>query len=870
MRRISIQALSCFILISVAHAAAPSPAAPAQATGSSSTVEVYVTDPTGAVIPGATVTIENRPARFTRSAQTDPSGAVRFMNIPPNPYHIQITAPGFQPHAQDVMVRTSVPIVVKSVLTLAEERQSVDVHSDAAEMVESVPTAHVDIDRELFSKLPRQSPAAGISDAITLAAPGVVADSNGFFHPLGDHAETGFSVDNQPITDQQSKQFTNQLPLNAIGSFEVMTGAAPAEYGDKASMVVNAITRSGLGAKKPFGNVSLSYGSFGTPAENLGIGWGAEKWGNYIVANITRSGRYLDTPEFSPLHDIGNNQQFFDRFDWSPSEKDTAHLNLFLGRSWFQIPNTYDQAAGGQDQRQMVRTYNIAPGWVHLFGPTVALTVSPFYRQDELRYYPSRDPFADLPATVSQSRDLRNYGVKADLAYVKGIHNLKIGTQLTRYRLDETFNFGVTAPDFNPVCLTSSNGPVLTPSLTDPAACAGLGYIANPILQPGLIPYDLTRGGRLFGFRGATDINQASFYIQDSMTFGGFTVQAGLRGDIYNGLSSDTGIQPRIGVSYLYKPTATVFRASYARFFETPYNENLVLSSSTGAGGLASNVFGAYGAQPLRPGRRNQYNTGIQQGIGRYLSLDGEYFWKFTDNAFDFDTLFNTPIQFPIEWRKSKIDGVSARLNLVPTHGFSAFTVLGHTRARFFGPENGGLIFNSPIDFSVFRIDHDQAFEQTTQLRYQHGKDGLWFTFTWRYDSGMVAGAVMTPDDAFALTPNQQTTIGLYCGTQFATLTAPITACPANQVLNSQLVNIPKPGTANADTNPARIAPRHLFDMAFGTDNLFHHKEGPRWTLQFSATNLTNDVALYNFLSTFSGTHFIAPRSYRVELGYAF
>lgn len=872
MRRILILSLGCFVAIAaMAWAADAVPDPPgAQATGNAGTVEVDVTDPTGAVIPGAAVTIENRAARFSRSGQTDANGIARFTNLPPNPYHIEVNAPGFQPQAQDVTARTSVPVTVKAVLVVAQEKETVEVHSDASELVESVPTAHTDIDRELFSKLPRQTPAAGISDAITLASPGVVADSNGFFHPLGDHAETGFSVDNQPITDQQSKQFTNQLPLNAIGSFEVMQGAAPAEYGDKASMVVNAITRSGLGAKKPFGNVSLSYGSFGTVTENLGIGWGAQKWGNYIVANVTRSGRYLDSPEFSPMHDIGNNQQFFDRFDWSPSEKDNMHLNLFFGRSWFQIPNTYDQAAAGQDQRQMVRTYDVAPGWVHLFSPSVALTVSPFYRQDEVRYYPSRNPFADLPATVSQSRDLRNYGVKTDLAYVKGIHNLKIGTQITRYHLNESFNFGVTDPAFNPVCVTSEDSPVLTPLPNDPAACAAAGYMPNPDVQPGLIPYDLTRGGSPFMFRGVANIDEAAFYIQDSITLRGLTVQAGLRGDIYSGLSSDHGIQPRIGVSYLYKPTATVVRASYARFFETPYNENLVLSSSTGAGGLASNVFGGYGAQPLRPGRRNQYNAGMEQGIGRYLSVEGDYFWKFTDNAFDFDTLFNTPIQFPIEWRKSKIDGVSARVNLVPIHGFSAFTVIGHTRARFFGPENGGLIFNSPIDYSVFRIDHDQNFEQTTQLRYQHGKDGVWFAFTWRYDSGMVAGAVTNQDEALALTANQQTTIGLYCGNVFATPTAPLTACAPGQPFNSKLINIPAPGTANPDTNPPRIVPRHLFDLAFGTDNLFHRKEGPRWTLQFSATNLTNDVALYNFLSTFSGTHFVAPRSYRVELGYSF
>ena len=53
---------------------------------------------------------------------------------------------------------------------------------------------------------------------MTLASPGISADSNGLFHGLGDHASNSFSVDGQPITDQQSKVFSNQIParLGAI------------------------------------------------------------------------------------------------------------------------------------------------------------------------------------------------------------------------------------------------------------------------------------------------------------------------------------------------------------------------------------------------------------------------------------------------------------------------------------------------------------------------------------------------------------------------------------------------------------------------------------------------------------------------------
>jgi outer membrane receptor protein involved in Fe transport len=345
-------------------------------------------------------------------------------------------------------------------------------------------------------------------------------------------------------------------------------------------------------------------------------------------------------------------------------------------------------------------------------------------------------------------------------------------------------------------------------------------------------------------------------------------VTGGLRIDHYDGLVSATGVQPRAGVSYQLKQSGTVLRAAYSRTFETPYNENLVLSSSTGQGGLATNLFGAFGSQAIQPGRRNQFNVGLQQTATKFLLLDADYFWKFTDNAFDFGTLLNTPIQFPISWRKSRIDGIAVRLSTPQFHGVQVITSMGHTRARYFGPSNGGLIFNSPLDTGVFRIDHDQAFQQTTQIRYETSRNGPWFGFVWRYDSGLVAGAVPDLESALGLTGAQQAAIGFFCGGERASVNAPITECASTNYGATRLV-IPKSGTADADHNPPRIAPRHLFDVAVGTENLLK-TDRVRMTARFTVVNVTNDVALYNFLSTFSGTHFITPRAYQAALGIVF
>ena len=194
---------------------------------------------------------------------------------------------------------------------------------------------------------------------------------------------------------------------------------------------------------------------------------------------------------------------------------------------------------------------------------------------------------------------------------------------------------------------------------------------------------------------------------------------------------------------------------------------------------------------------------------------------------------------------------------------------MGHTRARFFGPEVGGLIFNSPVNDAVFRIDHDQALQQTTNAHYQPHRNGTWIGFIWRYDSGLVAGAVSSLDDALSLTAAQQAAIGFFCGSQQATLVNPITSCGGANFFGATRLQIPATGTANDDYNPPRIAPRHLFDLAVGTDNLFRG-DRRRTALKFSVVNLTNEVALYNFLSTFSGTHFVSPRVLQGEIRFIF
>ncbi len=959
----------------------------AQSASNSGSINGIVVDPTGAVVAGAKVEIHNPVSQYDRTTASDSKGNFSFTNVPFNPYHMTVAAEGFATAVQDVDIRSIVPTSVKIALQVTGTQTTVNVEASASDLLENDPSFHTDVDRNLYQKIPLESTTSELSSEVTLATPGIAADSNGLFHGLGDHAENSFSVDNQPITDQQSKVFSNQLPLDAVQSMEVISGAPPAEFGGKTSVVIVATTRSGQGVTPPHGSVTASYGSFGSSNLGFDVAYGGKNWGNYISANGMNTGRFLDPPEYTVIHDKGNEENLFDRVDYQFNGKDAVHLDFQYTRSWFQTPNTFDDQSaapwsglygilpsvenyagivpigtptgfipgptvGPADQSSKIQTLNIAPSWTHVLNTTAVSTVGVWVRRDGYTYNHSGNPFADLgdPSlqrqTVGQSRSLLNAGMRASVSYVKGINNVKGGVTYEQTFLNEDDTVGIVDPVYNAPCITLDTVAtdrafgtyVAVPGFTDPSQCVGpnqpnvalnpstglstdAGFPVNPnapnstlypAFNPVLRPYDLTRGGVLYNVQAQdpllthTDIKELALYVEDTINWRNWNLNLGMRGDVYNGLADHSQAEPRLGVAYNIKQTNTVLRASYAHTLESPFNENLILSSLGCANPVLSPLLLcsaalAGKANPLSPGLRNEYHVGIEQAFGKYLVFSGEYIWKYTHLGYDFSVLGDTPITFPIEWTKSKIPGYAGRISVPNYRGFSALFVFSSVAARFFPPQLGGAGATVGAPGLPFRIDHDEKFNQTTHLQYQFGKRGPWMGFNWRYDSGLVSGNTPCygtntpyndcPQSFFPnglpvtiggqpgilmndyvgnpLTADLESEAGFTCNGVKATPTVPLPSiCPAN-TFTSNLIDIPAPGKENDDHDPQRIQHRSLFDLAVGHDNIFRG-DSYKVSLQFTAINLANKYALYNFLSTFSGTHYVTPRSISGELGFHF
>ena len=172
---------------------------------------------------------------------------------------------------------------------------------------------------------------------------------------------------------------------------------------------------------------------------------------------------------------------------------------------------------------------------------------------------------------MRKTASLTNAGVRSDYSWVKGIHNVKAGVTYQQTFLNENDSFGIIDPTLLPSTLDAAGNPCFN-------AGTGIAVPGTPCAT--LLPIDLTRGGNLFNFRGSTDVKELVDVRAGHDHERRWSFNLGIRGDLYNGLSSARQAEPRVGIAYNIKPTNTVLRVSYARTLETPFNENLIIATT--------------------------------------------------------------------------------------------------------------------------------------------------------------------------------------------------------------------------------------------------------------------------------------------------
>ncbi len=676
--------------------------AKAEGTG---TVTGTVTDPTGAIIPGALIHLRSV-GDFKATATTDANGQYKLMNVPLGHFSLTVEVRGFTSLQYTGELKSPVPFVqdihFESVGRRLQRVTVKEIINNEAALETRSSTTRQNLDPEQFEKWP-SAPQNQVMSAVIESVPGVVPEENGRMHVRGSEMQPQYVLDGVPFSDTLGGTAGTGLDTENLRAAEMITGNIPAEFGGKSSSVVNLATKSGLGA--PWrGALAFSAGSLETSAIDAEAGGKIKKVGIFLTADASNSHRFLDPPEIQNFRNRGGLVHVFGRFDWQASRNDVVRLSLSSNGSGFQVPNLLEQEEEGQRERQELRDDYEALHWTHVFNSTTVGDLALFRRSSTVKL---RDPdLTGSPFFIEQHRNQRTEGLHASLSKDWARHAVKVGVEGSRLPQSERFTLAVTDPeDVDP------DSPVL----------------AYTIDQP-------------FLFNAKHTGTRASWYVQDHVRITQhFSADVGLRFDYYDLLIHDTAFSPRIGLAYYLERTGTVFRASYNRLFDTPSLENLLLSSSPDAAKLSSDD--DIPAVPVPAERQDMYEFGVQQKLGSRLRLDVRRYVKTIRNSADDEQLFTTAVVFPVALSHADIRGTEVRLDLALVRGFSGYASYANARATDTGPLVGGLFLGGDEEgvfegASNFPADQDERNEVQFGVTYSH-RSGAWLHFTGRHDSGL-------------------------------------------------------------------------------------------------------------------------------------
>ena len=559
---------------------------------------------------------------------------------------------------------------------------------------------------------------------------------------------------------------------------------------------------------------------------------------------------------------------------------------------------------GNADQRSKIGTFNISPTYTRVISNNSVFNLGAFVRKDLYNYYPSGNPLADLGPSNLQTSSISQIPHSHQHRGPCGLL-LRQRDQQPQDRRAVRADFPARArlawawsipPTTRPASTSTATRCLVTPDPIRLRRRRRRSRIGNYL--PVLAPYDLTRGGTDYNYFGHTDVKELALYIEDQIKAGNWHFNLGLREDLYNGLTDANQTEPRVGIAYNIKPTGTVLSVSYARTLETPFNENLVLSSSGCSNAVLAPLLACTPGRIGNPSARLPQRVPRQPAAGLRKTCRGQRRVHLEVHPQRLRLQRAGQHAHHLPHRLAQLQ--DSRL-CAPRRGsrgprLQRLFVTSSVAARFFPPQSAGA--GAPprpgrIIHSASITTRSSTRPRTFSTRFPRWQlvNGLWGGFNWRYDSGLVAGSVpcynvtdpnslcsrhdlaITPGgqpgvDLSGLTADEQFEAGITCNGVTATLTSGFTSCDAQDTPRSWS-RFPRPAPRTT-TRTRRASRRAVFSTRHvGKNNLFH-KEHFKTDLDLTAINVTNKYALYNFLSTFSGTHYVTPRALTAKVTFNF
>jgi outer membrane cobalamin receptor len=756
------------------------------ATAQSNTgdLRLKVTDPSGAPVR-ALATVTSGVNNFRETYSTDESGAATIKRLPYGIYTVDIRRDGFAPFTETVEIRTAAPTDFTAKLAIASASSSVQVN-DSATLIDPYRTGSINrIGTDQIEDRESSIPGRSLQDLVN-SQPGWLYEGNAVLHPRGSEYQTQIVVDGIPLQDNRSPSFGPEIEADDIHSMSIYTADFPAEYGRKMGGVVELNTTHDLG-EGFHGKVVLSGGSFDTAG---GFAAGQYQWGKNTLG-VTASGdmtsHYLNPVVPQNFTNKGTTGDFSVRFERDLTDRDRISFSVRHELSRNEIPNEIVQQDAGQLQNgDNFETMGIV-SYQHIFSPNVVGDFRGMVRDNANDLY--SNPLS-TPVIAFQHNYFRQAYFKGTVAVHKSRHEIKVGVESDATFLHEGFNSLIT--DFSQF---------------------------DPDTPP------------TFNFTGDRPDLEQSAFVQDQIRLGKWTVSAGLRWDHYQLIVNQNAVSPRLGVAYYIPSLDLVFHATYDRIFQTPSNENLLISSSSQIVSLSDEVL----RLPVKPSHGNYYELGFSKGFFGQLKFDVNAYSRRVDNFADDDQLLSTAVSFPIAFDKAYIYGLEGKLEIPNWHRFSGFASYSYMVASAYLPVTGGLFLGDDATSALdditgrFWVSQDQRNTVRTRVRYDLTKR-VWGAVGGDYGSGLPFEFGGTEADAAA---------------QYS-----------QQVLDR--VNFDK----------GRVRPSLSIDASMAAE--LYRKEKFNVHIQADGENLNNRLNVIDFGGLFSGNAIGPSRSWSLRLTTAF
>ena len=753
---------------------------PVFAQSNTGELRLRVTDPSG-LATKSSVEIVSEVNHFRQSLTTDDAGYLEVKRLPFGVYRLRVRHAGFATYSGSVEIRSAAPTIQLVKLGLTPMETTIEVKENDILIDPQRGGSVSRIGQQTIDDRITSLPGRSVQDLVN-TQPGWLYEGNAVLHPRGSEYQTQYVLDGIPLTDNRSPGYGPEIEADSLQSMSVYTAGIPAEYGRKMGGVVEVntarITQQGF-----HGEVVLSGGSFNTAGGYTMLQYLEGKNTFGVTAAGAMTGRYLSPPvpdNYTNNGTTGDFSGFFER-DFTPSDRLSLMYRHELAH--FDIPNEYIQQAVGQRQDGGIFENLGMFSYQHLFS---ANTVGSFGGMIRDNYNSLSSNPLSTPVIAFQRNNFTEAYFKGTVSIDRGKQEWKVGAESDNLFLHERFADVITDP-----------------SQFDPGTPTRFSFVGN---RP--------------------DLEQSAF-VQNLIRLGPWTVSAGIRWDHYQLIVNQNAVSPRLGLSRYFAKGDLLVHASYDRVFQTPSFENILLASSPDVVVLNPEVL----RLPVEPSHGNYYEVGMTKGFFKQLRLDVNCYRRNVNNFADDNLLLNTPVAFPIAFRKANIYGAEGGIGIPNWRRLSGFVSYSYIVGSAYFPVTGGFFLGQDATNALtqlggrFWVSQDQRNTVRTRFRYQF-KPWLWGAAGADYGSGLPVDFSGTYEQALA-------------------------------EYGQQVID-------RVNFEGGRVKPNFSLSASVGAE--LWKRDNVVMRIQFDATNLTDRLNLINLAGLFSGNSVAPPRSYAIRL----